>query len=44
LVSGELPNLDRLKEDLAPRPTLYPEVNVMLPDLASYDRRLEVVA
>ena len=44
LVSGELPDLDRLKEDLAPRPALYPEVNVVLPDLASYDRLLEVVA
>lgn len=41
LASGELPDLDRLQKDLAPRPTLYPSVTVVLPELASYDQLLE---
>lgn len=41
LASGELPDLERLQKDLAPRPALYPPVTVVLPDLASYDQLLE---
>jgi hypothetical protein len=41
LASGELPDLERLQKDLAPRPTLYPSVTVVLPELASYDQLLE---
>ena len=41
LVSAEVPDLEQLKQDLAPRPALYPVVTVTLPDLASYDQLLE---
>lgn len=41
LASGELPDLELLKHELAPRPALYPVVSVVLPELASYDRLLE---
>lgn len=37
LAAGELPDLDQLREEMAPRPALYPAVTVVLPDLASYD-------
>lgn len=41
LASGELPDLELLKGELAPRPALYPSVTIVLPELASYDRLLE---
>lgn len=41
LVTGAIPDLERLKQDLAPRPALYPVVTVTLPELASYDQLLE---
>lgn len=41
LVTAAVPDLERLKQDLAPRPALYPVVTVTLPDLASYDQLLE---
>ena len=37
LVSGELPDLEQLQQEMAPRPALYPTVTVVLPELASYD-------
>ena len=37
LVSGELPDLEQLQQEMAPRPALYPAVTVVLPELASYD-------
>jgi len=44
LRSGALPDLERLKADMAPRPPQYPQVRVELPALASYDALLEVAA
>jgi len=41
LASGELPDLEALQEEMAPRPILHPTVTVVLPELASYDRLLE---
>ena len=41
LTSGELPDLEQLKHQLAPRSALYPVVSVVLPELAGYDRLLE---
>jgi hypothetical protein len=41
LASGALPDLERLQQELAPRPALYPAVTVVLPELASYDQLLE---
>jgi hypothetical protein len=41
LAAGALPDLERLRHELAPRPGLYPSVTVSLPALASYDRLLE---
>ena len=41
LATGELPDLDQLASELAPRPALYPVVTVVLPELASYDSLLE---
>lgn len=41
LVTAEVPDLVQLKEDLAPRPALYPVVTITLPELASYDHLLE---
>ena len=38
----ELPNLEALRERLAPRPSLIPTVTVLLPQLASYDGLIEV--
>jgi transposase InsO family protein len=37
LISGELPDLEQLQQEMAPRPALYPTVTVVLPELASYD-------
>ncbi len=37
LAAGDLPDLDQLREEMAPRPALYPAVTVVLPELASYD-------
>lgn len=34
---GELPDLEQLQQEMAPRPALYPTVTVVLPELASYD-------
>jgi hypothetical protein len=42
LASGEIPDLEQLQQEMAPRPTLYRTVSVVLPDLASYDCLLEV--
>ncbi len=44
LASGEMPDLDRLKEEMAPRQALCPQVTVVLPALASYDELLRVAA
>ena len=41
LVTAEVPDLAHLKQDLAPRPALYPVVTITLPELASYDHLLE---
>jgi transposase InsO family protein len=41
LVTAEVPDLEHLKQDLAPRPALYPVVTITLPELASYDHLLE---
>lgn len=41
LITAEVPDLAQLKQDLAPRPSLYPVVTVTLPELASYDHLLE---
>lgn len=40
LASGEVPDLNLLRKDMAPRPALCPTVNVTLPQLASYDQLL----
>ena len=37
LAAGDLPDLDQLREEMAPRSALYPAVTVVLPELASYD-------
>ncbi len=42
LAAGDLPDLERLQDEMAPRPASHPEVRVVLPELASYDRLLEV--
>src|ERR1035437_3881774 len=44
LVSGEIPDLDQLKQEMAPRPALSPHVTVVLPALASYDQLLRMAA
>lgn len=41
LAAGALPNVDQLRDELAPRTPALPEVTVTLPDLASYDHLLE---
>jgi hypothetical protein len=41
LAAGELPDLEQLRHEMAPRPALHPTVTVVLPALASYDRLLE---
>jgi hypothetical protein len=41
LDSGELPDLEQLRFELAPRLTHYQDVTVILPDLAAYDHLLE---
>lgn len=38
---GELPNIDELRERFAPRPTLMPTVQVLMPAAAVYDELLE---
>jgi hypothetical protein len=40
----ELPNLDTLTEQVAPRPSAIPPVAVLLPELTSYDALIEVVS
>lgn len=42
LAAGDLPDLERLQDEMAPRPARHPEVHVVLPELASYDRLLAV--
>jgi transposase InsO family protein len=42
--SNELPNLDTLTQQLAPRPTAIPTVAVLLPDLSAYDVLIEVAS
>ena len=44
LESGELPDLEQLQTELAPRPAECPTVEVVLPSLASYDQLLQEVA
>jgi hypothetical protein len=41
LAKGELPDIDRLRERFAPRPTVMPEVQVELPATETYDELLE---
>jgi transposase InsO family protein len=41
LAAGEMPNLDELQQEMAPRPAQCPTVTVVLPTLASYDCLLE---
>jgi transposase InsO family protein len=41
LSANEIPNVEQLRTELAPRPALYPQVTVILPELASYDCLLE---
>ncbi len=41
LAAGENPDLDGLNKEMAPRPTLCPDVMVALPALAIYDELLE---
>jgi hypothetical protein len=41
---NELPNLDRLSAQLAPRPSATPSVAVLLPELTSYDALIEEVS
>lgn len=41
LAAGEVPDLDGLKEEMAPRAALCPDVTVALPSLAIYDDLLE---
>jgi transposase InsO family protein len=42
--SNELPNLDTLTQQLAPRPTTIPAINVPLPELNAYDELIEVAS
>jgi hypothetical protein len=42
--SNELPDLDALTQQLAPRPSAIPTVAVLLPELTSYDALIEVVS
>jgi len=44
LESGELPDLEQLQTELAPRPAECPTVSVVLPSLASYDQLLQEAA
>lgn len=44
LACGEIPDLEQLKQEMAPRPALCPQVTVVLPALASYDQLLRVAA
>jgi len=44
LDAGELPDLEQLQTELAPRPAECPAVSVVLPSLASYDQLLQEVA
>lgn len=41
LAAGEMPDLEELQQEMAPRPTQCPIVTVVLPTLASYDCLLE---
>jgi hypothetical protein len=43
LDSGELPDLEQLRFELAPRPVHHQDVTVILPELAAYDNLLEAV-
>jgi hypothetical protein len=42
--SSELPNLETLTQQLAPRPTTIPAINVPLPELNAYDELIEVAS
>lgn len=44
LDAGELPDLEQLQTELAPRPAECPTVSVVLPSLASYDQLLQEAA
>jgi len=41
LAAGEMPDLEELQQEMAPRPAQCPTVTVVLPTLASYDCLLE---
>ena len=41
LAQGELPDIELLKDQFAPRPPVMPEVTVVLPSAAVYDELLE---
>jgi transposase InsO family protein len=41
LAAGEMPDLEELQQEMAPRPAHCPSVTVVLPTLASYDYLLE---
>ena len=41
LAAGEMPDLEELQQEMAPRPAQCPIVTVVLPTLASYDCLLE---
>ena len=41
LAAGEMPDLEELQQEMAPRPVQSPTVTVVLPTLASYDCLLE---
>ena len=44
LASGALPDLESLKDEMAPRPAQCPQVTVVLPSLANYDQLLRAAA
>ena len=44
LDAGALPDLAQLRQEMAPRPALCPDVTVVLPALASYDQLLRTAA
>jgi hypothetical protein len=41
LARGELPDIELLRDQFAPRPSVMPEVTVVLPSTAVYDELLE---
>jgi hypothetical protein len=41
LTRGELPDIELLRDQFAPRPSVMPEVTVVLPPTSVYDELLE---